>query len=436
MKSKPWIFRGASLRPFNRASILVLCMLGSASVLTPLRTYAQAQVLTQAPFTLRQAVESALARLPETRSAPQRREAVESQSRAARSWTPEPVAFETSLRTDRALSNNGDREYVAGVSIPIWLPGQRNGGIALAQAEQVEIDSRIAAASLRAAAAVRDAWWALHLARIDLTVIEERMSNAAQLAADVTRRVRAGDLARADQHQADAALAAAEADAAAARTSELQASQALRALVGPAITTPLATAAEAVPELSGPAGIEAALRQHPAVQELSARADTARRSRDLAGLQRRANPEVSLATTRERGNFEERYGQSITIGVRIPFGSDDRYRAKVATAAADQTEAEVQLAIESERITSEIELAQARVSLARSAAEAAEKRAVLSREAQGFYEKSFRLGETDLPTRLRIGLDTFAAERQSARARVEQAHAISQWRQALGLLPQ
>jgi len=52
------------------------------------------------------------------------------------------------------------------------------------------------------------------------------------------------------------------------------------------------------------------------------------------------------------------------------------------------------------------------------------------------FDKSFRLGETDLPTRLRIEAEAVEAERQEARSRIELATAISAWRQSLGLLPQ
>ncbi len=67
---------------------------------------------------------------------------------------------------------------------------------------------------------------------------------------------------------------------------------------------------------------------------------------------------------------------------------------------------------------------------------ATDKRARLARESRAFFEKSFRLGETDLPTRLRIEGEATEAERQAARSRIELAAAISAWRQTLGLLPQ
>jgi cobalt-zinc-cadmium efflux system outer membrane protein len=94
------------------------------------------------------------------------------------------------------------------------------------------------------------------------------------------------------------------------------------------------------------------------------------------------------------------------------------------------------LALERERLMAEREAARVRVGAYRTQLAAAERRAQLARESRGFFDKSFRLGETDLPTRLRIEAEAAEAERQAARTRIELAAAISAWRQALGLLPQ
>ena len=77
-----------------------------------------------------------------------------------------------------------------------------------------------------------------------------------------------------------------------------------------------------------------------------------------------------------------------------------------------------------------------RVESSRTQLAAAEKRTQLARESRGFFDKSFRLGESDLPTRLRIELESVEAERQNARARIDLAAAISALRPALGLLPE
>jgi cobalt-zinc-cadmium efflux system outer membrane protein len=94
------------------------------------------------------------------------------------------------------------------------------------------------------------------------------------------------------------------------------------------------------------------------------------------------------------------------------------------------------LALDRARLQSDREAALAHVQAARAQLAASERRAALARETRGFFEKSFRLGETDLPTRLRIEAEATEAERQAARNRIELAAAISAWRQALGLLPQ
>ena len=162
----------------------------------------------------------------------------------------------------------------------------------------------------------------------------------------------------------------------------------------------------------------------------------AERTAALAATQSHANPELMLATTRNRGAIGEASQQTITLGVRIPFGGGPRHDARSANARAEATEAQAQLALERERLGAEREAARVRVDASRTQLAAAERRALLARESRGFFDKSFRLGETDLPTRLRIEVEAAEAERQAARTRLELAAAISAWRQALGLLPQ
>ena len=108
-------------------------------------------------LTLSQAFEAAWARQPELAALAARRDAARAQQQAAQSWTPEPVAVEVTGKTDRLNRNLGTREYEAGLAIPLWLPGERSRQGALADAESKAVDSRVTAAQLRTAAAVRDA---------------------------------------------------------------------------------------------------------------------------------------------------------------------------------------------------------------------------------------------------------------------------------------
>ena len=375
--------------------------------------------------------DAAWARQPEAQALQARREASIAQRRAAESWTPEPPSLEVNHRTDGLLRNDGAREFGLGVSVPLWLPDERRRSAALAEAEAAAVESHADGARLRLAAVVREAWWQWQRARIDADIARGQLDSARRLAADVARRARAGDLARADQHQADGAVAAAESGLAQAEAAVAVALQQVRSLAPESVATSAAVLPTAEPE---PAGNEIAA--HPALAEIQARAAVAERAVALAATQSRANPELTLATTRDRGAAGERYGQTVTLALRIPFGAGARHDSRLAASRADALEAQAQLAIDRARLQAERDAARTRVEATRTQLSAAERRATLARETRGFFDKSFRLGETDLPTRLRIETEAAEAERQAARSRIELAAAISSWRQALGLLPQ
>lgn len=419
-----WV-RGAAL-----ATASVVCT-GIAQA-QPTTATAVPEALAPHP-SLRQAFDAAWARQPEALALQARRTAARAQQSAAKAWTPEPAALELLGKTYDLDRNQGARELAVGVIVPLWLPGERSGSAALADTELAAIESRTTAAQLRVAATLREAWWEWQRARIEVETTRDQLDNGRRIAADVARRRKAGDLARADQHQADGAVASAEVSLAQAEAGLAAAQQQLRALAGPALN--LNGSAEPLSE-PDPGESAADGEPHGALQELKDRAAVAERTAELTAMQSRANPEVLLATTRDRGAFGEASEQTITLGVRIPFGGGPRHEARSAKARADATEARAQLALERERLTADREAARVRVQASRTQLAAAERRAQLARESRSFFDKSFRLGETDLPTRLRIEAEAAEAERQAARNRIGLAAAISAWRQALGLLPQ
>lgn len=424
------------MTPRNRTTAWLRAGLAAATAAASLAVPAQQAAPAQAaPWTLRQAFDAAWARQPEAVALPARREAARAQQGAASAWTPEPAALEVSNKTDRLHRNDGARELALGVAVPLWLPGERSRSTALADAEGAAIESRAAAAQLRLAATVREAWWQWQRARIDADIAREQFDGTRRIAADVARRMQAGDLARADQHQADGAVATAEARLAEADAGLAAARQQLRALTGSSTVAADSADPAAEPE-PGPGADADDLATHAALQALQDQALVAQRSAALAGTRSRANPELLLATTRERGAAGEPAQQTLTLGLRIPFGAGPRHDARLAAAHAEAGEAQAQLALERERLAADRESARVRLAAARLQQAAAERRARLATESRGFFDQSFRLGETDLPMRLRIEAEAAEAERQAARTRIDVAAALSAWRQALGLLPQ
>lgn len=423
--------------PRLKALITLAILASSASGLAADPHSSHAPPAVPAPSSpLAEAFDAAWLRQPEARSAPSRLMAAEAGRDAATRWTAEPPSVELSVRSDRFNRNAGEREYEAGLAIPLWLPGERSGAQRLADAQLRAVSSRVAAARLRTAGAVRSAYWTWRRAAVDRDLAEARLTSARRLTTDVGKRVRAGDLARTDRNRADGALAGAEADLARARATLTAARLALQALTGnpPHELTP-GTDAEIPAEPSPPAGTRLD-GTHPALVELETASAQARSTAALAQTRSRANPELTLAVTRERGQAGDPFAQSLTLGVRIPFGGGARHRAEAGMALADAMETEDQAHLERLRLESEVVAAHEALAAAREQLAAASTRARLADETQGQIEKSFRLGETGLPVRLNVELEATEARRALAHARIDHAAAVSSLRQALGLLPQ
>ena len=414
--------------------IALLVMTLSGLVLT-----AQAQGTSAAALSgsvsLKDVFETAWQRQPEAYALQSRRDAAQAQAKAASMLSPEPPSLEISQRSDRMTGNSGAREAEVGIAVPIWLPGQRTASADLAQAEISLVERKLLASQLRLASSVRDAWWGWLRARVDAELASEQLANAQRLAADVAKRTNAGDLAKSDQHQAEGAVAAAQAHAAQAQAASAAALAQVMALTGRTAQADLTVNAAVEPAPDSTPHTGAAVG-HPLLAELEDRITMAERTAQLISAQRRSNPELTVATTRGRGAFGERYGQTVLIGIRVPLGAGPRHDARLATAQAEAIEVQSQLVLEQARIQADKQGAAARLEAARTQLDAAQRRAQLANESRSFFDKSFRLGESDLPTRLRIEAEAAEAARQAARSRIDLASAISALRQSLGLLPQ
>ncbi|WP_197046933.1 TolC family protein [Paucibacter sp. KBW04] len=391
------------------------------------------------PITLSQLFEQAWTLQAEAAAAPARQQAVAARRQQAQAWTADAPSVELAAKTDRFIGQaQGSREYELGMQIPLWLPGERGRSQALAEAQQGALDSRLAAARWRLAAQVREAWWQWQLQQQDLALATGRLQAATQLNRDVARRVSAGELALADQHQAESARLAAELDLQQARLGAQAAHQQLLALglqPGQSLAE-LAEPSEASLEAStAPEPSEAVPPEHPALAELRDKLGLSERASALLKTQDRANPALRLATTRERGGFGEPFNQTLTLGLSIPLGSAPAQRSRLANAQAEQLEARALL--QQQEMQLRAELAQARLGLqsAQAQADLAARRAALAQQTRGFFAKSFALGQSDLPMLLRVEQEAFEAQRQSQRAGLRLQQARSALRQALGFLP-
>ena len=139
------------------------------------------------------------------------------QQSAANSLWAAPPSVELSYRSDKLTDNAGRTESEAGIAWPLLLPGQRGARQAAAAAERSAAEAGLAAAKLKVAGEVREAAWGVVGRESEAAIAAENKKSLEVLAADVERRVKAGDLARADSLAARAEFLAASAAAAEAR---------------------------------------------------------------------------------------------------------------------------------------------------------------------------------------------------------------------------
>lgn len=372
-----------------------------------------------------QAVDAAWQRSTAGHSADARRDAQRAQQDAAGSLTPAPPSAALSQRSDRFNRNLGVRETEAELAVPLWWPGTRDAALAVADAEGAALEAQLRLTRLKLAGEVREAVWALRLAANDAQASDRRVTEAQLLAADVQRRVQAGDLARTDGNQAQGLVQQAQSGQADARARLLRAQRQYGALTG-LMEAPAAT--EAMPQA-------AATDNHPQLVGAEQALVAARARLRQASRSTRDAPELTLGIRSERGSFADSNATSARIGLRVPFGTDARNQPRIRAASAELLEAEAAARLERDRVQAEVDAASSEQMQAQRIVQLADERARLAADTQQLLAKAFRLGEIDLPTRLRAENDRFDAELALGRARLEAARAVSRLQQAYGLPP-
>jgi cobalt-zinc-cadmium efflux system outer membrane protein len=393
-------------------------------------------------ITLRAALDAAWQRAVAAREADgQQRRAQADRAAAASPW-PAPPALVLSHRDDRLQSSAGRRETEIGVAIALWLPGQKLARAGTADAAAAQALAVGAAARLRLAGELRDAAWQVAALQAEAEQADRQHLAMQQLADDVVRRVRSGDLAR-----ADALVAQAEQLAAAALQSEarqrLLAGQARWALLTgqpvapdlqPVAADDASELAAAVASASAPASA-APSASHPELQLAQQSTELARKRVELMRQSRRDAPELTLGLRHDVPGRAESAQGSLVVGLRLPLGTDARNRPLEVAALTELDVAETHEQRLRERLDSDIAAAREAHRAAGVQLGAEATRAKLLRERAALIDQSFRAGESPLPDLLRAL--AAAAQADSAAARQTAALGLARARllQTLGLLP-
>ena len=397
--------------------------------------HALAQTASQLPApTLRQALDAAWQLSPSARAEGSRRSELAAKEKAATSWiSGEPVAG-IAHRTDRLNKNDGFREYEADLELPLWNHGVRRAAQADVAAQRLGFDGQFALARLKLAGELRALAANISSATVERDLNQRKLQDANALGQDLSRRVKAGENARVDALQAQVVVQQAQAALAQGDSQLIRLQTQWRGLTGLATASPLDETLSSL-AASDASGIEPVSPDHPALRQAQVQVRAAQAKVNLTNADKRDPMSVGVGISRERSGFDAASETKLRIALRIPLGGENRNAPRLAAALAELDAAQAEADASARQIPAEVAAAAAELRAARTAQAAASERSRLSTEVQALIAKSWRLGDSDLPSRLRADNEQFEASLALSKAAVEVQRAIANLNQAYGLLP-
>ena len=413
---------GVHVRPRPMASAVVACLWAVWSAA------AAAELLPPLPVpTLNTALDAAWRLSAGQRSLFHRQAALDARQQAADAWLSAAPSVTLSQRSDRLHSNLGLREYEAGLALPLWSPGVRAATADQVGADQAVLRSEPQSSKLKLAGELRDIAARAAGAALELVLAERRLAEAQLLVKDTRRRVSSGDSPRIDTLQASAAERQAAGQVSQAQRALAELRGQWRTLTG---LTQIATPDETIPAASADAAVN-----QPLVLTAQTRVRAAQARLALTEADRRDAPELGVGITREKALAGDAAQNALRLSLRIPFGSTHRNAPRLAAARAELDTAYAELDATQRQVQTDLVLAREALQAAQAAAILASERAEFSAQAQALVARSYDLGESDLPSRLRVDSDRFDAELAATRARADTQRAIARLNQSSGRLP-
>ncbi len=382
--------------------------------------------LAQTASSLHQALEAAWSRQAATAALSARRGEARARIDQAQGFTPAPASVSLSQLNDKLNQSHGRQEWEVEVATPLWLPGQRHAAIAEAQSAQAQYEAQAAALRWQLAGEVREAWWAMAAAQATQQLARQRLETAQALSRSVERRVKAGDLARLDGNLAQAESLAAQAEALQADQALLTARQAYRSLTGQEAPDTLMPEATSLAPLAD---------THPQLTLLQAVRDAAQSHLARVDASHRDAPELALRWNNQRSDALTPYSQAVGIKLTVPLASGPRISQDSAASRAELAQAETELTLAQARVEQTIQSAQTELATTEQQLTLAKARQALTADNLQLSQRAFDLGETDLPTLLRVRAAALEAQAWLQRQTVARAAAQSHLLQAQGVLP-
>ena len=376
--------------------------------------------------TLKQVFEQAWLNSTQGRTSKARLNEVTASHDVAGALFPGSPQLELSNLNDVLVRNRGELETNVGMSVPLWLPGQKAARLDVADSEGKENQLSLEAARLAVAGELRAAIWAVYLSKSESEILTKRLETAEKLENDVAKRLKVGDVARTDlllskQETVNARIAIA--DAKSRLVSNMQRYKVL-------------TNSENLPD--NPQETVSVVHDgalHPLLAAGQATSELAQAQLNLAQESRRDAPTVGVLYRNQRDGSNTSARNTLGLAITIPFSSDARNAPLLAKANTALVEADAR----NQRVMAEIEAnqrdAEAQLESAQTNAELSVEREQVASERLSLMQRSYQLGETSLVELIRTQSQTTEARIELARSKALLFAALANINQARGITP-
>lgn len=351
---------------------------------------------------------------------------VQARKTMANSWLPQAPSIGFSHQNDALMSNRDEREWQAQMQIPIWLPGQRQARSQVASLADDSLSQDRAGLQQLAADLLRNAVWEIALRRNDVNLMENRRNTMRNIAADVQKRFKAGEVARLDVMQADQETLLAERQQVTAHAELMHAQFRYQQLTG---------LNEMPAKLEEPLSSRDNFTDSAYWQASQARLKLAEGQRDLTAIEQRQNPQLTLSTRTIQGGFDYAYNSSMGVAINIPLQSEVQRAPLLANAEQNIGDARTQLENLRRQLENNLHEAEHNLHVSRQELTLIEQQQAIASENASLARKAYRLGELDLNQLLRLQLLAFEAERSLSSQQLQVQWNIAKYNQAVGVLP-
>ncbi|CAN4268348.1 TolC Outer membrane protein [Methylophilaceae bacterium] len=378
-------------------------------------------------LTLHSLIEQALPHYPSSQLLNAKKIELEARQIQAKSLLPGAAAVILRNQNDRLLSRNGETEWEAGVELPIWLSGQRKAREAIATVSEKNINTDVQNMRLQLTGMVRDALWDIQLMQGLADIAQSKHASASQLQADIEKRVKLGDLAQKDALIAQTETLQAESELIEAQAQLQHAKFRYINLTGlKTIPTDFTEKQSAKSELDD---------AHPALQDANGLIELSAERRNLAQIETRDNPTLTLGTRSLRGASDTEYNNSIGITLNIPLQAETRNAPLRAAAEMQYSESQVNLSQLKILLEAAMHESKHNLEVGVLQLDVLTKQDAIAEQSLSIARKAFQLGELDLSDLIRIQTQAFNAARTLKNQQIQQLWNTARYNQAVGELP-